>query len=75
METVHNFDQANRSNGTTSVKDVYTPVDRSVDNSTACEFKNLHSQLEPQVSTEFSWLSTVIHRDVHMYIFSKILEK
>jgi len=39
VETVDKSLLANKSHGTTSVKDVYTAVDESVDNSSPCELK------------------------------------
>jgi hypothetical protein len=57
------------------MKDVYTAVDESVDNSTSCEFNFLDSQAVPLLLTEFSDLSTVIHTHVHMFIFEKLHKK
>jgi hypothetical protein len=57
------------------MKDVYTAVDESVDNSASCEFNFLDSQAVLLLLTDFSELSTVIHTHVHMFIFEKLHKK
>jgi hypothetical protein len=64
---VENVDKSlliNVSHGTTSMKDVYTPVDESVDNYGSCELKILITQPKSLNYTDLGVLCTVIHRVV-----------
>ncbi len=57
------------------MKDVYTPVDETVDNYGPCELNSWITQANDWNYTEFGLLSTVIHRVVpSVDIYKKFTE-
>jgi hypothetical protein len=71
---VDNLPSTNDFMKTTPVKDVYTTVCKSVDNSGGCVQDILHSQAVYRLFTDIGELSPVIHRVVNRWIIADLRE-